>query len=374
MKVDNYTLEKSLGEGMFWKVYLTSKKDDQKKYLTKVYDRENIDKNNDLKNNLEMEIRILKYLNHPNIIQIQDVKKSKKNYYTIYEYCNGGPLSKALQSYIEKYGKPFPEEIIQHLMKQIINAFQYIHEKEIIHRQINLGNILLNYENEEDAKNLNLIKAQIKIINFEYSAKLPKNGLVYDLIANLCMDPYSLKILNDTSKRSKQSGYNQSYDIWYIGSICYEMLLGKLIFDSGNMEEYITNMEKGIYTLPINTSYELISFITMMLQYSLKQRATAAELYKHDFLNKDTKQFQKITDLAISLKINPSFIKIDSENNKCILTIYNKDDILPLKIGNDKNKESLNSHDQEKDSKNISDKMKEEKISESSKEDSDKNK
>ena len=44
-------------------------------------------------------------------------------------------------------------------MKQIIDAFKYIHELKIIHRNINLDNILLHYDNEEDENNLNLMKA-----------------------------------------------------------------------------------------------------------------------------------------------------------------------------------------------------------------------
>ena len=78
MKVDNYNLENNIGEDIFWKVYLTTKNDDQKKYVTKVYERENIDKNSDLKNYLENEIRMLKYLNHPNIIKLHDIKNQKK--------------------------------------------------------------------------------------------------------------------------------------------------------------------------------------------------------------------------------------------------------------------------------------------------------
>ena len=360
MKFDNYNLEKIIWEDFFCKVYLTTKKDDPKNYATKVYDREKTDQTDEIKHYLQNEITILKHLNHPNIIKLHDIKKSKKYYYTIFEYCNGGHLSKALEHYIEKHGKPFPEEIIQHLMRQLINVLQYIHEKEIIHRQIYSDNILLNYENEEDAKNSNLIKAQIKIINFGCSAKLPKSGLVHDLVGyNKEVDPFIIKTLADKSSQLTKRGYNQSYDIWFIGSICYEMLTGKKIFDSDNLSDILDNIEKGIYSVPITTSYELISFITGMLQYSLKQRPTAAELSKHDFLNKDIKQFKKITDLKISNMLNRDLIEIDSKNNKCNLSIYNKydwHDILNENLGNNKNKEPEKSNNQEKETNDISDK------------------
>ena len=69
------------------------------------------------------------------------------------EYCNGGELEKALEKYQLKYGKPFPEEVVQYLMRQIIDAFNYIHGKNVMHRDIKLENILLHFENEEDRKN-----------------------------------------------------------------------------------------------------------------------------------------------------------------------------------------------------------------------------
>ena len=129
MKLENYTLENCIGKGMLTEVYLTSKKDDPKKYVTKMWKREDID-NSEYKMYLNNSIIILKNLNHSNIIKIQDIKKSKKHYFVMLEFFNGGDLSKALEKYIKKYGKPFDEKIVQHFMKQIINAFKYIHEKK----------------------------------------------------------------------------------------------------------------------------------------------------------------------------------------------------------------------------------------------------
>ena len=118
-----------------------------------------------MKRNLQNEIKILKYLDHPNIIKLYNIKKSKKHFFLIFEYCNGGTLLETLEKYIEKFGKPFSEEIIQYLMLQIIDAFKYIHWKRIMHGNIKLENILLNYENEEDAINFNFGFHQVKIFS-----------------------------------------------------------------------------------------------------------------------------------------------------------------------------------------------------------------
>ena len=68
-------------------------------------------------------------LEHPNIVKLEETKKSHNSYYIIMEYINGGGLSECLKKYIEKYGKAFPEYIVQYLMQQIIDALVYIHDK-----------------------------------------------------------------------------------------------------------------------------------------------------------------------------------------------------------------------------------------------------
>ena len=77
MKIDEYNLEAIIGKG-FGNVYLTSVKDDPKKYVTKVYERKEIE-NNAIMDCLRREIISLRDLNHPNIIKIKDVKKMKNN-------------------------------------------------------------------------------------------------------------------------------------------------------------------------------------------------------------------------------------------------------------------------------------------------------
>ena len=196
MIVDNLKLEKLIGKGSFGEVYLTTKKGDTKFYATKKFDRANIEGTEAMKY-LKNEIIILQHLKHPNIAKYEDVKKTKKHFYIVMEFCNGGELSKALEKYQSKHGCSFSEEIVQHLMRQIINAFQYIHKLKIIHRDIKLDNILLNYETEEDKNNLNLMKATAKIIDFGFACKISKTGLQYSTLGSpINMDPIILKKLN----------------------------------------------------------------------------------------------------------------------------------------------------------------------------------
>ena len=324
MKIENYILEECLGKGSFGEVYLTTLPNDPNKYATKLYDRAVIE-NTEAKKYLENEIKILRLLDHPNIIKIKDVKKSKKHFFVVMECCNGGEISKAVQKYKDKYGKPFSEEIVQHLMRQIIGAFKYIHEKNIIHRDVKPDNILLHYDNEEDKKNLNIMKAKVKIIDFGFSCFLGPDGLRYSILGSpLCMDPLILQKLTSRDNKVRQLGYNQSADIWSIGTVCYEMLIGRPAFDAENMLDLVNKVEDGSYKIPTTMSYEMVSFLNGMLQYSAKQRLTASQLYRHDFLNKDVKQFKTINLEAISDKVSSGMIDVNAVHNTTIWSIFNK--------------------------------------------------
>jgi serine/threonine protein kinase len=321
MIVDNLTLEKCLGKGAFGEVYLTSRKGDDKKYATKKIDREEVEKGEGIKY-LKNEIIILQYLRHPNIVRFEEVKKTKKHYYIVMEFCNGGELSKALEKYIEKYGKPFSEEIVQHLMRQIIDAFKFMHARKIIHRDVKLDNILLNYENEEDKENLNLMKAQVKIIDFGFSCKIDKSGLQFTALGSpINMDPIILKKLNASSKKERQLGYNQKADIWSLGTICYEMLIGKSAFDADDMEDLVNKIENGSYNVPTNLSHEVVSFLNGMLQYEGNNRLTADQLSRHAFLTKNVKDFtplslNKTNKVMNTKKLNQSIWAIFGANDE----------------------------------------------------------
>ena len=149
------------------------------------------------------------------------------------EYCNGGELQKALEKYQLKYGKAFPEELVQYFMRQIVSAFKHIHNRDIMHRDIKLENILLHYDNEQDKKDLNLTKAKVKIIDFGFACKISKDSLTFTAIGNpMNMDPVILYKLNSQGKKARKLGYDQKADIWSLGAICYEMLIGRAAFDA----------------------------------------------------------------------------------------------------------------------------------------------
>ena len=311
MQVDNLILEKLLGKGSFGEVHLTKITGDSKLYATKVYDRERIE-NTEAFKYLTNEINIMHNLNHPNIVKFIQVKKTKKHYYIVMEYCNGGELEKALEKYQLKYGKPFSEEIVQHLMRQIISAFKYMHANQIMHRDIKLENILVNFESEKDKNDLNMLKATVKIIDFGFACKIGKNALTYTTIGNpMNMSPLILKKLTSHGK-VRQLGYDMKADIWSLGAICYQMLIGKAAFDADDIDELVEKIEKGIYKVPTNLSKEVVSFLNGMLQYEPQARLTAEQLYNHQFLQENIQNFHKIDLNQVSKRVRRNELELDT--------------------------------------------------------------
>ena len=321
MKVNNYIVIKSIGEGNFGKVYLTKKKNEQKLYATKILEKDILLMNPILKRYLINEVAIMKELNDDNIIHLYELFQTKNHFYFIMEYCNGGTLSQLLKDYKLKYGKPFSQEIIQHFMRQIVKGLKYIHSKKIIHRDIKLSNILLDFENIEDKNNFNLLSSKVKIIDFGLATKNKGKSFVG---SPLYMDPIILKKYDKAGGYLKLQLYDEKADIWSLGAICYEMLTGETLYNADSLQQLIQKVDKGDYTIPIyiDLSKEIISFLNSMLQYEGKNRLSSEVLYNHSFLIKDVKDFSKPDFGKISYKIQNGILTINTKNNQSIWMLF----------------------------------------------------
>ena len=325
MLVGDLTLTKCLGKGAFGEVYLTSKQGTKQKFATKKIDKK-FTQNPRAKKYLDNEINILKEINHPNIIKLYEVKETTQFSYLLMELCNGGGLSDCLEYYQKKYKKPFTEEIVQYLMKQIVSGINYLHKKNILHRDIKLDNILVNFDSDEDKRNRNMLKAKVKIIDFGFARHLEPDKLAYSTLGSpINMDPGILRKLNKM-ENSRNYGYDQKADIWSLGTICYEMLIGKCTFDAESMRELLSKVEAGNYFLPTSLSKEAVSFLNGMLQYDLKKRLSAEQLFHHKFLTKPYSELCKIDLKEAQNHLCDSKIKINSKNNQSIWVIFETDE------------------------------------------------
>ena len=327
-RIKDITLLKFIGKGSFGTVYL-SKKDGKSGYFaTKQIERSMADKPGYYKY-FENELRILKDLHHPNIVHLEDVKKDDKYYYIVMEFVNGGSLTDCLKKYQMKYGKSFPEEIVQYLMRQIVDAIKFIHKRNIIHRDLKLDNIMVNFDNDNDKNNLNMMRAKVKIIDFGFATKLTpdKNNLAQTALGSpINMDPLILNVMAKKGKDLKQLGYDDKADIWSLGTICYELLIGKTVFNAETMNDLVQKVESGNYHVPTSLSREMVSFLNSMLQYDGSKRLNAEELSKHAFLTKDVRNFTKINIRQVQRKIDNKGLNINIKRNQTIWSIFNEED------------------------------------------------
>ena len=329
LQIENYTLKKFLGKGSFGEVYLSTKKGSSKLYAIKRFDKAKIEP---IKKNVINELSILKKLNHRNIIRFDDFKRTKNHYYIMFEYCNGGSLGDCLKKYQQKYFKNFNEEIVQYLMRQIVSAIQYLHNHRIIHRDLKLENILVNFNNESDKNSLNMLRTEVKIIDFDFARYLTKEQFAQTALGSpVNMDPAILNAVKNNAPVFE--GYDESADIWSLGTLCYEMLIGKTPFNSPTVGGILQNVEKGSYSLPLNLSTEVVSFLNGMLQYDSYKRLSANELMRHHFLVKNVKDFKP---LKLDGKANVKGGKVimnskDNNDKKNCWGDYNANDMMTLR-------------------------------------------
>ena len=152
MIIGDLILKELIAKGAFSDVFLSYKKNSSIKYATKVISKANLDKENPLKPYVDQQIKILDGILHPNIANLIDIKEDDKNYYIVLEYCNGGSLAQFLEKYYEKNKKGLPEEMVQYIMRQIVDVLNFLHIKKIIYRDLKLENFLIDYEDENDKK------------------------------------------------------------------------------------------------------------------------------------------------------------------------------------------------------------------------------
>ena len=127
--------------------------------------------------------------------------------------------------------------------------------------------------------------------------------------------------MNERNDLKDSDGYDKSADIWSLGALCYEMLTGNRVFNGRNQNELFNKVEIGDYSIPSNLSKEVVSFLTGMLQYNPKKRLNIDEISKHEFLNKNVKNFSKIDLDLFGNKVGPNGLNINIKKNQTVMNI-----------------------------------------------------
>ena len=261
-----YKIIKTLGDGSFGVVFCAINIQTGMKIAMKQIEKlkENVIDDLEIKN----EINILKKLDHPNIVKIYEFYNTKKNYFLITEYYKYGELYNYLKF-------SYNETQIAVLFYQVFSGLCYLHENNILHRDLKLENIMIS-DIEKDI-NTGIDYFWIKIIDFG-TAKIFKKSKNEKAVVGS-----SYYIAPEVLKQK----YNEKCDTWSIGVIMYMIIVGKAPFDGENDEEILENIKTGVYDYKnkklLSTSKECQDLISKLLEVDTKKRLSAKEALNHIF-------------------------------------------------------------------------------------------
>ncbi|KAF7200931.1 transcript variant X1 [Nothobranchius furzeri] len=245
--VGNYRLLKTIGKGNFAKVKLARHILTGREVAIKIIDKTQLNPNSLQK--LFREVRIMKILNHPNIVKLFEVIETERTLYLVMEYASGGEVF----DYLVAHGR-MKEKEARAKFRQIVSAVQYCHQKHIVHRDLKAENLLLDAD------------MNIKIADFGFSNEFT---LANKLDTFCGSPPYAAPELFQGKK------YNgPEVDVWSLGVILYTLVSGSLPFDGQNLKELRERVLRGKYRIPFYMSTDCENLLKRFLVLNPAKRGT----------------------------------------------------------------------------------------------------
>jgi serine/threonine protein kinase len=312
----NFINNKKIGEGQFGKVYYAYDNINKRDVVLKIIRYAN--SANDKKTFID-EIKISKSLKHKNIIQFYECYKSADYFVLVYEYCNSGTLGDYLKHIHRELDIQKKEKQINFILNQLKEALEYLHTKNIVHRDIKPDNILIHNINGEIV---------IKICDFGFS-KLYNFDDIDDFgnfkyQGTLCGTPIYMapEILNQSSLSIKS-------DLWSLGIIMYELLYNSHPYKPKNFKELQQTISKPIYyDKKYKYSIECLRLLKSLLIVNPNDRISFENFISNEWLNGEI-YFSCISDkenisktIFCKSKHKKQQEKIHEEKDKDLLESY----------------------------------------------------
>ena len=285
-----YNVVGFLGKGAFATVYRLATTLEGIPFAAKELDKRRFIKNGVLDLNVDNEIKIMKGLRHPNIVQYIDFHDYDQWVYIIMEYVPHGELSRCVADQ-----GPIPEEQARIITRQILHALDYLHRRNITHRDIKPDNILIASWEPLIVKLSDF--GLSKCVNDEETfLKTFCGTLLY--CAPEVYPEYASYQLGENRKRRrvaesvrKASPYDQSVDMWSFGAVLFHVMCGKApIMGRGDNKgaQMLNNiMTKDVDFGPLRShgiSEEAIDFIGKLLNRNPLMRPTEKDCLRHPWI------------------------------------------------------------------------------------------
>ena len=266
-QIDNYILEKKIGSGNYGEVFRGFDLKKKQTVAIKVIKKDLL--TGQFLDLFTCEVKILKSVQSPNIIKLFDVKKTKKNVYMIFEYCEEGDLSE----YLKNKGFLKEEEAVRYFL-EILNGFKVLVKNNILHRDFKLANVLKH-------------KGTIKICDFGFSKLLNKWNMTQTVLGSP---------INMAPEIIEGSPYNNKADIWSLGIAFYELLFGRPPFLGLNIVDLLNEIKTKVLEFPRdvnNISNETEDILRRMLEVDPRERIEWQDLFHHKITNQPKERIKK---------------------------------------------------------------------------------
>jgi len=225
----------------------------------------------------------MKSLNHENVVHLYQAIKTKRNFYLVMEFCNGGDLGKLLKKH-----KRFEEHIVQIVTYQVAKGLKALREHNILHRDLKLSNFLLRIEKDGTYT--------IKLADFGFATVLSSGqaaetfcGTAPNMAPEVLMGYFSDSVIEYRQK------YNEKADLWSMGTIIFMMMTGYYPFEGKHPLQVLENIKKGIQKYPPNLKISKCckSLIYELLQNEPERRMNYEEFFKHLFVSTEPSEYLK---------------------------------------------------------------------------------
>jgi len=269
-----YKIINFLGEGSFGRAYLAQCDNDNNKYVIKQITLEGMD--DEEKRETFNEAKILKKLDHPNIIKFKEVflqRQPKPALNIVTEYADGGDLGQKIEKQ-KKLKVPLSEAQILDYITQICLALQHIHKKKIIHRDLKSGNIFL------------MKSGIVKVGDFGIAKGLQST---WEKAKTFVGTPYFLspEIINNQP-------YDNKSDIWALGVLLYELMTFQMPFNAVSLPMLSIKINRGVYKAPPSTySSDIRNLLKKCLTVNPDKRPSIDEILKLPLIKNRINNFLK---------------------------------------------------------------------------------
>ena len=280
-----YRMGKTLGTGTFGKVKLAQRVADGELFAVKCLNRARIVLASQ-SGRLAKEIRLLKLLNHPNVIRLHEVLHTNAEILMVMEYVPGGDLLDVLNTQPR-----FAEKEVRHIFGQVVCGVAFCHSLGVAHRDLKPENILIKRSADDGGGH------EIKVADFGLSTLMPAG----EFLKTACGSPHYVapEILNFDGE-AKYDG--READVWSLGVILHVMLCYKLPFEAESTQLLYARIRAGLPALPPSLTPSAASLLHGMLEVAPERRLSLTQVASHEWLRlqSETPRLSQLVDAVVA--------------------------------------------------------------------------